>query len=65
MGGSIQLCVANSGIGEVVTGLLYVEADASDLHSALNTSARPLNALERGQLCPGTAALDKLNASLR
>ena len=51
--------------GEVVTGLLYVEPDATDLHAALNTSARPLNALGRELLCPGKAALDKLNASLR
>ncbi len=51
--------------GEVVTGLLYVEPDATDLHAALNTSARPLNALGRELLCPGNAALAKLNASLR
>ena len=51
--------------GEVVTGLLYLEPDATDLHTALNTSARPLNALGAAELCPGRAALDKLNASLR
>nr|WP_316643415.1 2-oxoacid:ferredoxin oxidoreductase subunit beta [uncultured Roseateles sp.] len=51
--------------GEVVTGLLYVEAEAGDLHEALNTSARPLNALDEAVLCPGEAALAKLNASLR
>ncbi|MBX3656714.1 MAG: 2-oxoacid:ferredoxin oxidoreductase subunit beta [Ramlibacter sp.] len=51
--------------GEVVTGLLYVETDATDLHAALNTCARPLNALGREVLCPGAAALDRINASLR
>jgi 2-oxoglutarate ferredoxin oxidoreductase subunit beta len=51
--------------GEVVTGLLYVEPQASDLHAALNTPAAPLNTLGHDQLCPGAAALDKLNASLR
>ncbi|MCJ0763654.1 2-oxoacid:ferredoxin oxidoreductase subunit beta [Variovorax terrae] len=51
--------------GEVVTGLLYLDPEASDLHQALNTSATPLNALGREQLCPGAAMLDKLNASLR
>jgi 2-oxoglutarate ferredoxin oxidoreductase subunit beta len=51
--------------GEVVTGLLYVDPDASDLHLALNTSARPLNTLGREQLCPGIAALHKLNDALR
>jgi 2-oxoglutarate ferredoxin oxidoreductase subunit beta len=51
--------------GEVVTGLLYVDPLATDLHMALNTSAQPLNALGLAQLCPGRPALDKLNASLR
>src|SRR5215204_1092746 len=31
--------------GEVLTGLLYVDPLATDLHSALNTTARPLNTL--------------------
>ena len=51
--------------GEVLTGLLYVEAEAGDLHEALNTTATPLNALGRGELCPGAEALARLNASLR
>jgi 2-oxoglutarate ferredoxin oxidoreductase subunit beta len=38
---------------------------ASDLHTAMNTTAKPLNALQAVELCPGAAALDKLNASLR
>ncbi len=52
-------------MGEVVTGLLYVESDASDLHSALNTSASSLNSLGLESLCPGIEALDRLNKSLR
>jgi 2-oxoglutarate ferredoxin oxidoreductase subunit beta len=51
--------------GEVLTGLLFVDPLATDLHTALNTSARPLNTLGPDALCPGGAALDKLNASLR
>jgi 2-oxoglutarate/2-oxoacid ferredoxin oxidoreductase subunit beta len=51
--------------GQVVTGLLYVDADADDLHSHLNTVAAPLNTLGEKELCPGTAALEKINASLR
>ncbi len=51
--------------GEVVTGLLYVDPSAGDLHDALNTSAQPLNALREPVLCPGAAALEKLNAGLR
>ncbi len=51
--------------GEVVTGLLYVDPEPDDLHALLNTAARPLNALTAKELCPGSAALDKMNASLR
>jgi 2-oxoglutarate ferredoxin oxidoreductase subunit beta len=51
--------------GEVLTGLLYVDPLATDLHSALNTTARPLNALDAPQLCPGTGILERINASLR
>ena len=51
--------------GEIVTGLLYLDPLALDLHAALNTTHRPLNELGPEDLCPGRAALDKLNASLR
>jgi 2-oxoglutarate/2-oxoacid ferredoxin oxidoreductase subunit beta len=51
--------------GEVVTGLLYVEPEADDLHASMNTVERPLNALRETDLCPGSAALDKINAALR
>ena len=52
-------------MGEVVTGLLYVDPLATDLHTALNTSDRPLNSLGAAQLCPGAKALERLNDSLR
>lgn len=51
--------------GEIVTGLLYVDPEADDLHGYLDTVATPFNALADGELVPGSAALDKLNASLR
>ena len=51
--------------GEVLTGLLYVNADSRDLHSHLNTVRTPLNQLNESDLCPGAAALEKFNASLR
>ena len=51
--------------GEVLTGLLYVDPLATDLHAALNTTAAPLNTLGPDKLCPGTATLAKINASLR
>ena len=51
--------------GQVVTGLLYVDADSEDLHTHLNTVEKPLNTLAAKDLCPGSAALDKINAGLR
>ena len=51
--------------GEVLTGLLYVDPDASDLHASMNTTAAPLNSLGVGKLCPGAVELGKLNASFR
>jgi 2-oxoglutarate ferredoxin oxidoreductase subunit beta len=55
----------HSARGEVVTGLLYLDALATDLHTALNTSTRPLNSFNAPELCPGTKTLEKINASLR
>ena len=51
--------------GEVVTGLLYVQPDSSDMHAALETVEQPLNVLADADLVPGNAALDGVNASLR
>ena len=52
-------------MGEIVTGLLYVDPEAEDLHDALGTVDRPLNTLEDAELTPGSAALASINASLR
>jgi 2-oxoglutarate ferredoxin oxidoreductase subunit beta len=51
--------------GEIVTGLLYVDPDGEDLHDRLDTVATPLNRLGEKELCPGSAALERINASLR
>jgi 2-oxoglutarate ferredoxin oxidoreductase subunit beta len=45
--------------------LLYVEPEAEDLHAHLRTVDTPLTALGEKELCPGQAALEKFNASLR
>jgi 2-oxoglutarate ferredoxin oxidoreductase subunit beta len=50
---------------QIVTGLLYVEREAEDLHAHLNTVGAPLNTLSEKELCPGSAVLDKINAGLR
>jgi 2-oxoglutarate ferredoxin oxidoreductase subunit beta len=51
--------------GEVVTGLLYVDPDASDCHEVLDTVQRPLNELDLAELCPGNDALGAINESFR
>jgi 2-oxoglutarate ferredoxin oxidoreductase subunit beta len=51
--------------GEVATGLLYVDPEPRDLHVHLNTVATPFNQLGVVELCPGAAALAKINAAFR
>jgi 2-oxoglutarate/2-oxoacid ferredoxin oxidoreductase subunit beta len=51
--------------GEVVTGLLYVSPDSSDMHAQSETVPTPLTQLPYEQLCPGNAELQKLQARFR
>ncbi|GGJ98547.1 2-oxoacid:ferredoxin oxidoreductase subunit beta [Luteimonas terricola] len=51
--------------GEVVTGLLFVDPDADDLHGHIGTVGTPLNALGSADLVPGAGVLEKINAALR
>ena len=51
--------------GEIVTGLLYLDKEAQDLHGALNTVTRPLNRMGEKELCPGAKTLETINASYR
>jgi 2-oxoglutarate ferredoxin oxidoreductase subunit beta len=46
--------------GEVVTGLLFVEHDAADMHALNQTVQAPLYDYPYEQLCPGADALDAL-----
>jgi 2-oxoglutarate ferredoxin oxidoreductase subunit beta len=52
-------------VGEVATGLLFVNEEQQDLHDVLNTSSRPLTDIPFRELCPGSKALVKINAALR
>jgi 2-oxoglutarate ferredoxin oxidoreductase subunit beta len=51
--------------GRVLTGLLYIDRDAQEMHEILGTVRRPLNTLTEKELCPGTKVLDSINAGLR
>jgi 2-oxoglutarate/2-oxoacid ferredoxin oxidoreductase subunit beta len=56
---------SNAAKGQIVTGLIYLDHEAEDLHGNLNTVAAPLNQLSDQDLCPGAAALEKINTGLR
>ena len=63
--GAMNFMQRHAAKGQIVTGLLYVASEADDLHGHLNTIDAPLNTLGEQELCPGSAALDKINAGLR
>ncbi len=47
--------------GEIATGLLFLDAEARDLHDLIGTAKEPLNAIAPDRLCPGSAALAAIN----
>src|SRR4249919_3365307 len=63
--GAMTYMQQRASAGEVVTGLIYMDPNPKDMHAALNTVDVPLNRLSEKELCPGSAALEKINASLR
>ncbi len=52
-------------LGEVVTGLLYINESAADMHSANNTVEDQLADLRFEDLCPGGKALEELQEEFR
>jgi 2-oxoglutarate ferredoxin oxidoreductase subunit beta len=63
--GSLTYMLKRAEEGELVTGLIYLDPNASDMHANLNTAGSPLNALGKKELCPGAKALDAINANYR
>ena len=51
--------------GNIVTGLLYIDNDAEDIHAHLKTAKTPLNKLGEKDLCPGSAKLAEINGEYR
>ena len=51
--------------GEIATGLLFVDESSRSMHDVLKTTSTPLVDLTHDDLCPGTAALDKLMTRFR
>jgi 2-oxoglutarate ferredoxin oxidoreductase subunit beta len=63
--GAMNFLQRNAAQGQIVTGLIYVDPEPEDLHRHFNTVDAPLNSLSEKELCPGSSALEKINASLR
>jgi 2-oxoglutarate ferredoxin oxidoreductase subunit beta len=59
---AVQTAKAKS---EILTGLLYLNNDSRELHELLQTSDRPLNTLNKSELCPGVEILEEINAGFR
>lgn len=51
--------------GEILTGLLYIDAESQDMHDLEETVDRPLNTLQEEDLCPGSERLDTLMQDFR
>ncbi|MFN3512802.1 MAG: 2-oxoacid:ferredoxin oxidoreductase subunit beta [Phenylobacterium sp.] len=63
--GAMAYLQARQALGEIVTGLLFIDPEARDLHENLGTVDEPLNSLGERELVPGAGALQALNATLR
>jgi 2-oxoglutarate/2-oxoacid ferredoxin oxidoreductase subunit beta len=51
--------------GEILTGLLYLDEGAGDMHAVSATVDAPLASLPFEQLCPGSAALERFQSAYR
>ena len=47
--------------GEILTGLIYIDQQSTDLHSLIKTSNQPLNSLTEKDLMPSLADLELIN----
>lgn len=49
--------------GQILTGLLFIQPDSPDFHEIQGTFKKPLRDLDTRDLCPGSRALEAINAS--
>jgi 2-oxoglutarate ferredoxin oxidoreductase subunit beta len=50
---------------KLLTGLIFLEADAADFHNILKLPSKPLNQFTKDELCPGSASLNGVNQGLK
>jgi 2-oxoglutarate ferredoxin oxidoreductase subunit beta len=61
---AIEALHASNREGKVLTGLIYIENQTETFHDMINVTETPLNQLKQEELCPGSDALQAINASL-
>ena len=54
-----------SGDGRILTGLLFLDPNSQNLNQNLKLAAKPLNELDKNELCPGSRVLNSINEGLR
>jgi len=52
-------------LGEIPTGLLFIDEDWPEMHAIYGTAAKPLKAFTFEELNPGREALEKLQREMR
>jgi 2-oxoglutarate ferredoxin oxidoreductase subunit beta len=61
---AVQALHQSNAAGEILTGLIYLNENSTELHEILNTSLTPLNQLTEKELCPGISKLQEINRGL-
>jgi 2-oxoglutarate ferredoxin oxidoreductase subunit beta len=51
--------------GEIPVGLLYLDDKGTEMHTGARTVKTPLTRVPFEELCPGSAALDRLQQGYR
>ena len=62
---ALQHIMERQAVGEVPTGLFYIEPESDDLHKIAQTVDKPLNELAESELCPGSAQLLAINEGFK
>lgn len=51
--------------GRILTGLLFLDPNSQNLNQNLKIATKPLNELDKNELCPGSHVLNSINEGLR
>jgi len=50
---------------QILTGLIYIDAQEPDFHEVMQLNDAPLNSLQQDKLCPGNEKLCAINDGFR